>query len=145
MSDSGHSPQHVQGESAAGARLLSLQACRGLAALFVTLHHLGAAIAAPKYSGISAFAIPFSSGHQSVPFFFALSSFTIVYAHWRDFGRPQRLGSFIAIRAGAALAFLLTLAGCVGAGLLLYRWVERPLLQTFRPAPTLPAKLVHES
>jgi exopolysaccharide production protein ExoZ len=78
----------------------SLQACRGVAALLVVLHHLSGALADDKYFGFDPFARVFSFGGTSgVAFFFVLSGFIIVHAHGADFGRPDRLRSYLLKRA----------------------------------------------
>ena len=78
----------------------SLQTCRGVAALLVVLHHLSGAIADDKYFGFHHFAIVLSFGGASgVAFFFVLSGFIIVPAHGADFGRSDRLRSYLLKRA----------------------------------------------
>jgi peptidoglycan/LPS O-acetylase OafA/YrhL len=51
----------------------SLQAGRAIAAILVVLFHLGIAISADKYFGITAFSIPFSFGGAGVNFFSSLA------------------------------------------------------------------------
>ena len=63
--------------------------------MLVVLHHLGGAIAAPKYFSIPEFSIPFLFGHQSVLFFFVLSGFIIAYSHAADFNRPSAFGPYL--------------------------------------------------
>ena len=77
----------------------SIQACRAVAALFVVLHHLGGALASPKYFGVASFGKIFHSGDSGVAFFFVLSGFIISWVHTSDFGHPQRLGGYLRKRA----------------------------------------------
>jgi exopolysaccharide production protein ExoZ len=72
----------------------SLQAGRVVAAILITLHHLGGAFAADKYFGAKTLGQIFSFGHYSVVFFFVLSGFLIVWIHASDVGKPLRLGYF---------------------------------------------------
>lgn len=73
----------------------SLQIGRGIAAVLVVLAHLGSAISAEKYFGISEFSIPFSFGGSGVQFFFVLSGFIIFNIHKNDLSQPKKLGSYI--------------------------------------------------
>jgi exopolysaccharide production protein ExoZ len=77
----------------------SIQGCRALAALLVVLHHLGAAVASPKYFGAAAFAVPFKSGDSGVEFFFVLSGFIITWVHFDDLGKPVLLLPYLRKRA----------------------------------------------
>lgn len=70
-----------------------------MAALLVVLHHLGAAMASPKYFGASSFAVPFRSGDSGVEFFFVLSGFIITWVHYADFGKPALLLTYFRKRA----------------------------------------------
>lgn len=72
----------------------SLQACRAVAGMLVTLYHLGGAFGADKYFGAKALAAAMELGHHSVVFFFVLSGFILVHAHYDDIGRPQRLRGY---------------------------------------------------
>jgi exopolysaccharide production protein ExoZ len=76
----------------------SIQACRAVAALFVTCFHLGGSVANEKYFGIVA--APFErifyfGGSAGVTFFFVLSGFLITNAHHQDFGVPSQLWTYI--------------------------------------------------
>ena len=73
----------------------SLQAGRAIAAILVVLFHLGGAIAAEKYFGLTAFSIPFSFGDAGVEFFFVLSGFIIFAAHQKDISQPHKLRSYL--------------------------------------------------
>jgi exopolysaccharide production protein ExoZ len=73
----------------------SIQGCRALAAVLVVLHHLGGAIASGKYFGVGLFAVPFVFGDSGVEFFFVLSGFIIVWAHFHEFGRPASLSRYL--------------------------------------------------
>jgi len=73
----------------------SIQGCRALAALLVVLHHLGGALASPKYFGVAAFALPFVAGDAGVEFFFVLSGFVITWAHFDELGRPSNLPLYL--------------------------------------------------
>ena len=77
----------------------SIQGCRAVAALLVVLHHLGKAVASPKYFGASGFAVPFISGDSGVEFFFVLSGFIITWVHVKDFGKPSVLLTYLRKRA----------------------------------------------
>jgi exopolysaccharide production protein ExoZ len=73
----------------------SVQGCRALAAVLVVLHHLGAAMASPKYFGASSFALPFLFGDSGVEFFFVLSGFIITWVHIDDIGNPSVLLQYV--------------------------------------------------
>lgn len=75
----------------------SIQACRGIAALLVVLHHLGGTLALGKYFGAEAdvYRRLFTFGDVGVEFFFVLSGFIITLVHRPDFGRMDRLGSYV--------------------------------------------------
>jgi len=77
----------------------SLQACRGIAALMVVCYHACGMISMARYFGASWPGNPFAfGGWVGVHFFFVLSGFIMVWIHGRDFGRPQRLGPYLAKR-----------------------------------------------
>lgn len=73
----------------------SLQAGRAFAAIFVVLFHLGGAIAAEKYFDLQFFSIPFSFGDSGVNFFFVLSGFIILTAHYKDVYNPRKIGNYL--------------------------------------------------
>lgn len=76
--------------------LLSIQACRGIAALLVVLYHLNTEIFhRPKYFSGQPFGSIFDFGHSGVEFFFVLSGFIIVFAHGRDVGRVDQIPRYL--------------------------------------------------
>lgn len=75
--------------SGSGRKFLSLEAGRFIAAFLVVLFHVGVTTAQPKYFGH--YVVPaFAGGFAGVEFFFVLSGFVIVTAHYSDFGRADR-------------------------------------------------------
>lgn len=65
----------------------SIQACRGIAAIAVLLFHNSVAIfSQEKYWSEKPFGRIFDFGHAGVEFFFVLSGFIILRAHWIDLG-----------------------------------------------------------
>jgi len=73
----------------------SIQVCRGVAAILVVLHHLGSALASPKYFGATWLEVPFVAGDAGVEFFFVLSGFIITWAHNRDIDNPHALIDYL--------------------------------------------------
>ena len=77
---------HASPRSSTVGKLVPLELCRGLAAVLVACLHAAASI--DKYYNFSIGAVRnFGAG---VDFFFVLSGFVMVYAHWPDIGRPER-------------------------------------------------------
>lgn len=77
------------------AKLLSVQALRGVAALLVVAFHAQGVIGLPQFGGIKPFAGFFEFGHAGVDFFFVLSGFIIFYIHQRELNIPQRFNSYL--------------------------------------------------
>ena len=70
--------------------LLSLQMGRFVAASVVVMFHLHVS----RYFGRPPFGPLFDFGFMGVDYFFVLSGFIILYAHWEDIGRPGRVWPF---------------------------------------------------
>lgn len=66
----------------------SLQALRGVAALFVVLLHLAGGI--NEYYGSSFFTAFFSFGHCGVDIFFVISGFIMMWVHKKDINHPEQ-------------------------------------------------------
>jgi exopolysaccharide production protein ExoZ len=80
--------------SSAPGKLLPLELCRFLAAVLVACLHASASI--DKYYGFNIREVRnFGAG---VDFFFVLSGFVMIYAHWYDIGRPDRVKRYCAKR-----------------------------------------------
>ena len=79
------------------ARLQSLQALRGIAALLVVLYHTGTLYAV--HTGQVLWQNAFRAGFAGVDVFFVLSGVVICCAHAQDIGRPQRALRFAARRS----------------------------------------------
>jgi len=73
--------------------LRTLQAGRAFAALAVLFFHTNITLSFPKYLGRE-IAPAFSSGYSGVHFFFVLSGFVVILAHFTDIGRPGRSSLF---------------------------------------------------
>ncbi|MGH8473629.1 MAG: acyltransferase family protein, partial [Gammaproteobacteria bacterium] len=82
-------------ESGPRPRLELLECGRGLAAFAVVLFHANASSRIEGWRSYDWFTV-FQYG---VDFFFVLSGFIIYFAHSRDFGHPERLGSYAKKRA----------------------------------------------
>lgn len=77
------------------AKLYSLQAGRGIAAILVVFYHASSTIFHnPKFFPDTIFNNFFNFGHSGVIFFFVLSGFIILSAHLTDIGRPDRLRNY---------------------------------------------------
>lgn len=73
----------------------TLQACRGVAALLVVMHHTSTQyFNSPRFWPTPAFGRAFDFGHAGVFFFFVLSGFIILSAHRHDIGHPDRLARY---------------------------------------------------
>jgi len=65
-----------------------LQAGRGLAAISVAAFHLSVLMSLDRYGGEAVFREYTRHGFRGVDFFFILSGFIILFAHYRDIGIP---------------------------------------------------------
>lgn len=75
--------------------IFSLQLGRAVAAILVVLYHNSVAIfALPKYGGIKPFGNLFDFGNSGVYFFFVLSGFIILHAHYEDLSSGE-VGSYL--------------------------------------------------
>src|ERR1700678_4438315 len=75
-------------------RLTTLEAGRGVAAVLVTLFHLGG-ICLEGCRSFPLLSVPFRAGHAGVEYFSALCGFIIYLSHPSDVGKPAKLLSFI--------------------------------------------------
>jgi len=80
---------HV-GASTAKHKLQGIEAARGVAAALVVVYH------AARHLDANGLGLPWAAGlerfgHAGVDFFFVLSGFIILFAHWGDVGRPDAL------------------------------------------------------
>ncbi len=73
---------------------MGVEAGRGIAAILVVLLHSGSILSNPKSFGRTPFGPLFSFGHAGVDFFFVLSGFVILFAHFKDLNRIGRLGTY---------------------------------------------------
>jgi peptidoglycan/LPS O-acetylase OafA/YrhL len=77
---------------------ISIQSGRGLAALAVAAFHLTITMGESRYGGQSVFGAFTSRGNLGVDFFFVLSGFIILFAHFNDIGQPYRIKSYFSKR-----------------------------------------------
>jgi peptidoglycan/LPS O-acetylase OafA/YrhL len=73
----------------APARLAWIEAFRGFAASAVVLYHVARHFDA-NY-GMPLWRAAFQFGHAGVDLFFVISGFVILFVHWEDIGRPERI------------------------------------------------------
>jgi peptidoglycan/LPS O-acetylase OafA/YrhL len=78
--------------------LSSVELGRGIAALLVVLTHSQGFIESDKYFAGQAFGGYFAFGRAGVDFFFVLSGFIILHAHYEDIGRRSHLRSYLVRR-----------------------------------------------
>ena len=76
-----------------------LQAARFFAAFLVVLHHGSGLFSQPDYFSYLALGGIFRAGDMGVDFFFVLSGFIILHAHWNDIGHPERILPYLKKRA----------------------------------------------
>jgi exopolysaccharide production protein ExoZ len=83
------------------AKLTGIEAARGVAASLVVFYHaarhMDVACRVPLLRALLQF------GHVGVDVFFVLSGFIILFVHFEDVGRPQRLGRYVSRRASRVL------------------------------------------
>ena len=85
----------MPGFAPGAARMQSIEAARGLAALAVLLMHAANLMRVDHFSGHVGMGGFFNFGYVGVDFFFVLSGFIISYIHHRDLGQPQRLPVYL--------------------------------------------------
>lgn len=73
------------------ARLVGIDASRGIAALLVVLYHVEITVARPTYWDVDPLNGLFLFGGRGVDFFFVLSGFIITFVHWKDLGNAARI------------------------------------------------------
>jgi len=78
-------------EPADGRKLTGIEASRGVAATAVVLYHSARHL--DHVYGVPGLMRVFQFGHAGVDLFFVISGFIILFVHYGDLGRPERLGS----------------------------------------------------
>jgi peptidoglycan/LPS O-acetylase OafA/YrhL len=103
-------------------RLSGIEASRGVAAGLVVLYHVARHL--DKGPGAPTLRSLLQFGHAGVDFFFVISGFIILFVHYGDIGRPDRLAHYVARRftrlmptywVALTLAVAFALAGTHGA------------------------------
>jgi len=75
--------------------LATVQGGRAGAAIAVVLFHCTGIVGLQKYGGHAAFDVVTKSGDLGVDFFFVLSGFIILHAHFRDIGVGNKIGRYV--------------------------------------------------
>src|ERR1700761_2793553 len=79
--------------------LYTLQAGRAIASLLVVFYHNAVSIFDDsRFWGDDPSQKIFNFGHSGVDFFFVLSGFIILYAHWNDLGKPKQIFKYASKR-----------------------------------------------
>ena len=107
--------RHGKGATPAKTTLLSLQMGRFVAASVVVMFHLHVS----RYFVRPPFGSLFDFGFMGVDYFFVLSGFIILYAHWKDLGRPDRVAGFAWRRVRRVYPAYLVVAAATTALMLL--------------------------
>ncbi len=76
-------------------QLKSLQQGRGLAAMAVVAFHLSLLLGSSRYLNDAVFLNFTHRGNLGVDFFFVLSGFIIVFAHYKDINQPKRAPEYL--------------------------------------------------
>ncbi|WP_375285504.1 acyltransferase family protein [Sphingomonas sp.] len=114
-----------------------VQVLRGIAAAAVAVYHTHLILAKPEYGGVAVFGSVAGYGWLGVNFFFVLSGFIILLAHFRDIGQPARAGPYAWRRFVRVypIYWIFTLAymaaATVGLGSPSFGWDFPNLLSTF--------------
>lgn len=100
-------------------RFTKIQSLRGISALAVVLYHADGVIGAEKYFNIVWPSYITHFGINGVIVVFVLSGFIIQHVHSDDFGRPERLRSYIfkpLMRIYPVFGLFLRLSGFISIG-----------------------------
>lgn len=73
----------------------SVQVMRGFAAAAVAIYHTHLILLNPQYGSIDIYGAVATRGWIGVNFFFVLSGFIILLAHYRDIGAPRQAGRYL--------------------------------------------------
>lgn len=73
----------------------TLQAGRAVAAFAVAAYHLSIIMGEPRYGGEEVFRQFTRQGNLGVDFFFVLSGFIILFAHFKDIDNPGAVGKYL--------------------------------------------------